>query len=107
MQKSYLRDFTAFQRVWEEQHTPRQAGPDAQELWNRFNNGAKATALTYTMNLKDYHKLFIGRSPSAGNESEVREITQRMCDQLHTLYPLIILTREEYKGMINGTKYRS
>lgn len=107
MQQNYLREFIAFRKAGEGRYLPRQTGADALEIWNRLNTGAKATALTYTMNLKDYHKLFIGRIPSAGNEAEVREVCAEMCNKLHTLYPLVIFSPEEYKEMNNGEKYKS
>lgn len=75
------------------------------ELANMLNPGNKATALTFTMNLKDYHSLFIGRLPEGGNEREVREICGRMCALLHAAYPLVIRAPEAYAGMNNGAKY--
>jgi hypothetical protein len=41
------------------------------ETYNILNLGCKATALTYSMNIKDLHKLFIGRLNPDGNEIEV------------------------------------
>lgn len=75
------------------------------EITNQANLGSKATALTYTMNLKDFHSLFIGRLPLGGNEEEVREVCGRMCDQLHDKYPLVILPVRYYEAMSNGRKY--
>ena len=71
-----------------------------------MNLGCKATALTYTMSLKDFHKLFIGRLPASGNEHEVRDVCGRMCRLLHGRYPLVIRTPEEYAGMAHGEKYK-
>ncbi len=81
--------------------------PEEREFANINNPGSKATALTYAMNLKDYHTLFIGRLPEAGNETEVREICYRMCQQLHAIYPLVIRHPDEYAAMGNGDKYGS
>ena len=75
------------------------------ETCNMLKPGTKATALTYTMVLKDYHKLFIGRLPIQGNEVGVREICERMCRQLSFRYPMVIKTPEEYQGKNNGEKY--
>lgn len=75
------------------------------ELANMLNPGSKATAFTFTMNLKDYHSLFIGRLSESGNEREVREICGRMCELLHAAYPLVIRAPAAYAGMNNGAKY--
>lgn len=79
-------------------------GLDAREIWNRLNVGAKATALTFTMGLKDYHRLFIGRMGYAGNEAEVREVVALMCAQLHERFPLVIRAPEEYQDSHNSEK---
>ena len=80
---------------------------DEREFLNINHPGSKATAITFTMGLKDYHTLFIGRLPVAGNEVEVREVCGMMCRQLHADYPLVIRSPEEYAGMRNGEKYGS
>lgn len=83
-------------------------GPRAdgeRELANMQHPGSKATALTFTMCLKDFHTLFIGRLPARGNELEVREICARMCEILHTEYPLVIREPASYAGLDNGAKY--
>lgn len=72
---------------------------------NMFNLGMKASAFTFTMTLKDYHKLFIGRIPKVGNEHDVRLICKRMCHQLHQLYPGIIRDIEFYESSNNNEKY--
>ena len=74
------------------------------ELFNINNLGSKCGALTYTMNLKDFHKLFIGRLHPSGNETEMIEICTIMCSQLHTLYPLIINHPSHYATLNNGSK---
>lgn len=75
------------------------------EMVNSMNPGNKATAINYTMSLKNFHKLFIGRCPVPGNESEVREIVKMMCDKLHQDYPLVIQSFDAYAGKNNGEKY--
>jgi hypothetical protein len=77
------------------------------EFYNINNPGSKVTAITFTMTLKDYHTLFIGRLPLAGNETEVREVCGLMCNRLAAAYPLVIRPRESYVGMNNGAKYGS
>ncbi len=106
-QKEYIRRSLGLRDEFEASHNPRQNWGGGDELFNILNIGNKVTALTYTMNLKDFHKLFIGRLPEAGNEREVREICGTMCEQLQVLYPLVIRTPEEYQGMDNGQKYRA
>lgn len=85
----------------------RSSGIENRELSNMQNPGSKATALTFTMALKDFHTLFIGRLPPKGNEIEVREVCTRMCEELHGLYPLVIRSPEFYAGLDNGKKYGS
>lgn len=80
------------------------ASPENREFRNRCHPGIKATVLTYTMNLKQFHRLFIGRMPKAGNEEEVRDICFEMCSQLNELYPLIIKAPAEYLGSHNSEK---
>jgi len=75
------------------------------ELSNMLLPGCKATALTYTMSIKDFHKLFIGRLNPSGNEEEVQEVCTLMCSQLREHYPLIIRAPEEYARMSNADKY--
>jgi thymidylate synthase ThyX len=74
------------------------------EIFNMFNLGTKVSALTFAMNLKDFHKFFIGRLPT-NNEVELREIATMMCKQLHELYPLVIRDPSYYIGSNNNEKY--
>jgi len=76
------------------------------EVYNILNSGSKATALTYTMNLGDLHKLFIGRAGFDGNESEMREVVKMMISELQPIYPNIIKTYDEYLNMNNSEKYK-
>jgi thymidylate synthase ThyX len=69
------------------------------EFDNMLMPGCKATALTYTMNLKDFHKLFTGRLKDQGNETEVQEICMRMCLQLHDCFPLVIRSPDAYRDV--------
>lgn len=75
------------------------------ELSNMQNPGSKATALTFTMCLKDFHTLFIGRLPEKGNEMEVREVCTRMCEELHAAFPFVIRPPGFYAKLDNGKKY--
>jgi adenylate kinase family enzyme len=77
------------------------------EIFNMFNMSNKCTALTYSMTLKDFHKLFIGRIGFGGNESEVRQIIKQMIDILHNKYPSIIYSQNEYLQMSNKDKILS
>jgi thymidylate synthase ThyX len=77
---------------------------DDRETRNRLLP-SKATALTFTMSLKDYHKTFIGRLSFHGVEEEVRDICERMCDILHEEYPLVIRDSSWYYNRNNVEKY--
>ena len=105
-QKAYIRQQLTTREQFEQAHQPR-ATENGNELWNMTNCGSKATVLTYTMSLKDFHKFFIGRLNPAGNELEVQETCRLMCERLHDRYPLVIRTPDEYMGVNNGEKYRS
>lgn len=59
----------------------------ANEIWNITAPGSKCTALCYTMALRDFHSLFVGRIPFSGNENEMRHICWEMALQLHQRYP--------------------
>ncbi len=76
------------------------------EQKNMFNLGTKASACTFSMSVKDYHKLFIGRMKEAGNEHDIRLICSMMCEQLHSLYPKIIRDPSYYLGTENGDKLK-
>jgi len=104
-QRRFISDFLELRRRFEQDYSPRGTS-EGTELFNLLNLGSKATALAYTMSLKDYHKLFIGRLSEAGNELEVREVCARMCRLLRERYPLVIRAPEEYAGTAHGEKYR-
>jgi hypothetical protein len=78
---------------------------DGREWRNRLNLGAKATALTFTMSIKDFHKTFIGRLSPHGVEAEVAEVCKAMCRALHLRYPLVIEPPEAYFALNNSAKY--
>ncbi len=105
-QKDYLKKILSHRSDFEYVSQPRRDWEAGTELFNMTQAGNKVTALTYTMSLRDYHKLFIGRMGSAGNEREVREVARAMCTELHARYPEIIRTPEEYEAMGNGAKYQ-
>ena len=76
------------------------------EYKNMFNLGTKCTAFTFSMSIKDYHKLFIGRMGERGNESDVRLMCAKMCNILQKLYPKVIKDVDYYLGSSNSDKYR-
>lgn len=75
------------------------------EYKNRLYLANKATAFVVGMNLKDWHKTFIGRISHYGVEKEMVNLCSRICEILHTYYPLIILTPDDYFNMNNSKKY--
>ena len=75
------------------------------EFFNMLNLGCKCNALTFTISIKDLHKLLIGRMTSFGNETEVQEICSLMCELAHQRYPLIIREPAFYRKLDdNGAK---
>lgn len=79
--------------------------PDDLEIRNRLLP-AKATALTFTMSVKDFHKTLIGRLSHTGVEEEVRNVFESMCTILHDLYPLVIRDADWYYNQNNAAKYQ-
>ena len=75
------------------------------EIVNMFNLGTKCSAFTFSMNIKDYHKLFIGRMPENGNEHDVRLICKKMCVTLNKLFPKLIRDCDWYEKVNNNVKY--
>lgn len=59
------------------------------------------------MKLKDFHSVFIGRMGPSGNEKEVREVVRSMALALHSKFPTLIRSPEEYLAMKNADKYAS
>jgi len=68
--------------------------------------GNKATCLTYTMSLENFHKLLIGRLNPKGNETEVMEVCKEICRILNESYPKFIKKFEEYQAYNNLEKYK-
>ncbi len=75
------------------------------EFYNMNYPASKITILTYTMNLEDFHKLFLGRIKQSGNEQEVIHITKRMATLLHSKYPQFIQSVDFYLNSNNNQKY--
>ncbi len=106
-QKKYLESVLRHRSSFEAKHQPRKKGHNGNELFNLSLPSCKATALCYSMTLKDYHSLFIGRMGSAGNEEEVREVVRSMAHQLHQRFPNYILSPDAYLNFNNAEKYKS
>lgn len=105
IQKKMILQFIDFKQSMEQEHNLRSLSNNGTEFANMFNLCSKVNGFTYSMNLKDYHKLFIGRLSEHGNEQEVQEVCTLMCHLLHEQFPLIIRTPDEYYAMNNGMKY--
>jgi thymidylate synthase ThyX len=105
-QKAFTRDFLELFAVHKTKWAQEGTGQNWTEFENMLNIPTKVTALTYTMKLKDYHKLFIGRLSPKGNETEVQEICAMMCERLHARFPMVIRSVDAYYAMNNGEKYR-
>lgn len=105
-QKRYIEQTLRYREGFEKTHQPRKNWKDGSEIFNQSLPATKATFLCYSMTLRDYHSLFIGRMGPNGNESEVREIVFRMANQLHAKYPSIILAPEDYLRLGNAAKYQ-
>lgn len=104
-QKRYIEQTLRFRENFEKNFSPRKT-PDGNEIFNQSEPATKATHLVYTMTLRDFHGLFIGRMGPDGNELEVREVVRRMAAQLHASYPQVILAPEEYLRLGNAAKYQ-
>jgi adenylate kinase len=102
---SYLKLQQMVRTQYEFQEKPMETWQHGIEFFNMTQPGCKATAMVFTMAIKDYHKLFIGRMGESGNENEVRMVVKKMADILHSLYPNQILTSEQYLSLSNGEKY--
>lgn len=76
------------------------------EFANMMWNANKVNAFTITMNIKNWHKTLIGRLSGQGVETEVREVCEIIANELHNLYPSVILKPEEYYKLSNGEKYK-
>jgi thymidylate synthase ThyX len=96
-QKIYITEAVEYRKKYES--VLRTVTSDSNEFFNILAPGAKCTTISYTMNLKDYHRLFIGRLKKSGNETEVQEVCMIMASMLHEKYPIIIRSPEEYYAM--------
>lgn len=105
LQKKLILEFLQLKRQYEQAHQPRTLSSNGTEFTNMLNLCCKVNAFTYAMSLKDYHKLFIGRLSTSGNEQEVQEVCTLMCEQLHQQFPLVIRKPNDYYAMNNGVKY--
>jgi thymidylate synthase ThyX len=72
---------------------------DSNEFVNMLWPASKCTTITYTMSLKDFHRLFLGRLKEHGNETELKEICKQMCKMLHERYSQIIREVDYYKAV--------
>lgn len=105
-------DSTAAQRMYLQQAVSQRNRSlaikhDPIELSNMLLPSAKCTALCYSMKLADFHKLFIGRIPEPGNETEVRHVAARMADALHAAFPSYIRPSTSYLSSTNNEKLAS
>ncbi|WP_419420746.1 FAD-dependent thymidylate synthase [Legionella sp. D16C41] len=107
LQKKFILNFIDFKKTFEHEYNLRTLSEKGMEYANMLNLATKVNAFTFSMNLKDYHKLFIGRLSNQGNEQEVQEICTKMCQLLHEQFPLVIKTPKDYYAMNNGVKYLS
>jgi hypothetical protein len=105
-QKRYIEQTLRFRENFEKSFQPRTNWTDGNEVFNQSEPATKSTHLCYTMILRDFHALFIGRMGPDGNEVEVREVVRRMAAQLHALYPQVILAPDEYLRLGNAAKYQ-
>lgn len=104
-QKQFIQQFLQFKHSLEAEGRPRDLSSHGTEFTNMLNLCSKVNVFTYCMNLKDYHKLFIGRLSTEGNEQEVQEVCTMMCRQLHEKFPLVIREPNYYYESNNGKKY--
>lgn len=105
LQRAYIIDFCRFRDVFRE--TNKQTldtlyeGDKKQEcveLWNSLNLPCKAAFCVVTMSLKDYHNFLLERLSVSGNETEIRRVALKICEQLHGRYPTIIMNPAYYIG---------
>jgi len=107
MTKRYLESVLKHRTIFEEKNQPRKKVANGNELFNMTLPACKATALCYSMTLKEYHSLFIGRMGPNGNEEEVREVVRKMASQLNQRFPNHILPPQTYLNFNNAEKYKS
>lgn len=100
-------DMAVENQIWSDKKSKLDYGVKSRMMRNALNPGLKSIALNYTMSLKDFHKLFIGRISEKGVEPEVRLICERMCEILHKKNPLVIKSPNEYLAISNGQKLKT
>ena len=108
IQKKYINKFISLRQEYvDDQYSTHNISNVREpiEIINMFNLGTKCSVFTFSMNIKDYHKLFIGRIPEHGNEHDVILICKKMCRLLHELFPKLIREVEWYEKANNNTKY--
>ncbi|KAG2377685.1 hypothetical protein C9374_009201 [Naegleria lovaniensis] len=106
-QKEMIREFLQLREknkeFWDKKNT--QTEMLSTEFFNMQNLSCKCNALTFTINIKDLHKLLIGRMCSKGNETEVQEVCSKMAELAHKQFPEIIKEPSFYRKMDdNGEK---
>eukprot|EP01125_Pyxidicula_operculata_P015851 TRINITY_DN5400_c0_g1_i1.p1 TRINITY_DN5400_c0_g1~~TRINITY_DN5400_c0_g1_i1.p1 ORF type:complete len:1269 (+),score=275.17 TRINITY_DN5400_c0_g1_i1:199-3807(+) len=106
-QRKYLCEVIKQRVKFENSYQPRKKWDNGSELFNITSPGCKSTAMLYTMSVKDFHKLFIGRMGPDGNENEVREVVRKMASDLHQAYPDHILSPDDYLSLTNNQKYKA
>jgi len=106
-QKKYIEEIIRQRHKFELSYNPRKAWDNGNEIFNIMAPGCKSTALCYSMTLKDFHSLFVGRMIPEGNETEIQEIVHEMANILHTNYPKLILSPKEYMNFGNAEKYKA
>jgi hypothetical protein len=103
-QKKYIEEILRYRGTFDRNFDSRKKWEN--EVWNMSMPGSKVTALCYSMTLKDFHSLFIGRMGPNGNEKEVREVVRLMANQLHSAYPQYINEADSYLEFSNAEKYK-
>ena len=107
-QKTMIKEFLKL-RDANKEHWDKKAGANSEQLstefFNMLNLACKCVALTFTISVKDLHKLLIGRMASRGNETEVQEVCTMMCQLAHERFPEIINEPAAYRKIDdNGEK---
>eukprot|EP00742_Colponemidia_sp_Colp-10_P013576 GILJ01015344.1.p1 GENE.GILJ01015344.1~~GILJ01015344.1.p1 ORF type:complete len:1210 (+),score=145.61 GILJ01015344.1:690-4319(+) len=74
------------------------------EIQNMTRPACKSTAICYSMTVKDFHTMFIGRMNTVSNETEVVEVVERMAVALAHRFPTVIRDVEWYRHASNLDK---
>jgi len=106
-QVQYISQVLEHREIFENKYKPRKTwGKSGNELFNICQLACKCTMLCYSMTLKDFHNLFIGRMGPNGNEMEIREVVLILAQTLHLKYPQFILDPSQYLELANDSKYK-